>query len=99
MLLKIKFILLSFLLITFTIVFSYFVIQRYHSKIPILNQIPTNIFKKHNSDITISPYDGLKVESNNPNGTYYKNRVLVLMYHDLNPDPKDPGTLSVANFE
>ncbi|MDQ8738067.1 polysaccharide deacetylase family protein [Paenibacillus sp. LHD-38] len=47
----------------------------------------------------ISPYDGLKPEDNNPNGIYYKNRVLVLMYHDLSPEPKDAGTLSVANFE
>ncbi len=90
MYLNIKFILLSLLLVISTIVFSYFVVQRYHSKIPILNQMFTT---------AISPYVGLKPESNNPNGIYYKDRVLVLMYHDLSPEPKDPGTLSVANFE
>ncbi|MEC0094366.1 polysaccharide deacetylase family protein [Paenibacillus macquariensis] len=91
MYLNIKFILLSLLLVISTTVFSYFVVQRYHSKIPIINQMFT--------DSAISAYDGLKPESNNPNGNYYKDRVLVLMYHDLSPEPKDPGTLSVANFE
>lgn len=88
---NIKFILLSLLLVTSTIVFSYFVVQRYHSKIPILKHLFT--------ESAISPYSGLKPESNNPNGIYYKDRVLVLMYHNLSPEPKDPGTLSVTNFE
>lgn len=99
MYLKIKFILLSLLLLISTIVFSYFIVQRYHSKIPIISQIFTERAKKVNSDVAISPYDGLKPEPNNPNGHYYKDRVLVLMYHDLSLEPKYPGTLSVTNFE
>ncbi|WP_206669690.1 polysaccharide deacetylase family protein [Paenibacillus luteus] len=55
--------------------------------------------KKGDSDKVISPYNGLKPEVNNPTGVYYKDRVLVLMYHDLDPEPKDRGTLSVAHFE
>lgn len=100
MYLHIKFVLLSIMLVISTIVFSYFVVQRYHSKIPIINQMFTESAKKANSDAEeISPYDGLKPENNNPNGIYYKDRVLVLMYHDLSPEPKDAGTLSVVNFE
>lgn len=85
---NIKFIILSALLVITTIVFSYFVFQRYHHKIPIINHWTIK-----------SPYDGLKPESTNPTGIYYKNRVLVLMYHNLSPKPEDPSTLSVANFE
>lgn len=99
MVLKTKFILLSLLLLISFIVFSFFIVQRYHSKIPIINSMFKESSKKANSDPAISPYDGLKPEPNSPNGIYYKNRVLVLMYHDLSPDPKDPGTLSVSNFE
>src|SRR4029453_14466196 len=98
MLLKIKFILLSLLLVISTIVFSYFVVQRYHSKIPNINQIYRKSTKKVSPEAAVSPYDGLKPESTTPNGIYYKDRVLVLMYHDLSPEPKDPSALSVANF-
>ncbi|MBP1905405.1 biofilm PGA synthesis lipoprotein PgaB [Paenibacillus turicensis] len=83
-----KFILLSALLVITTVVCGYFVIQRYQHKIPIIKKWTAT-----------SPYDGLKPEANNPNGIYYKNRVLVLMYHNISPTPEDSTTLSVANFE
>jgi biofilm PGA synthesis lipoprotein PgaB len=99
MLLKLKFIFLSLLLVTSAIVVCYFLVQRYHSKIPFINQMYTKSSPKVILDTTISPYDGLKPEANDANGIYYKDRVLVLMYHDLSPEPQDPGTLSVDNFE
>lgn len=97
--LKTKFILLSLLLVIATVVFSFFAVQRYHSKIPVLNRMFTDSANPENSKATISPYEGLKPESTNPNGVYYRNRVLVLMYHDLSPEPNEAGALSVANFE
>ncbi|MGG0824714.1 polysaccharide deacetylase family protein [Paenibacillus turicensis] len=85
---KIKVILFSVLLIVSTIVCGYFVIQRYQLKLPVTDQA-----------IAKSPYDGLKPESTTPNEIYYQDRVLVLMYHHLSPNPETPSTLSVDNFE
>jgi biofilm PGA synthesis lipoprotein PgaB len=85
---NIKVIFLSAFLVASTIVCGYFVIQRYQLKLPIINEAIAN-----------SPFDGLKPESTTPNEIYYKNRVLVLMYHHLSPNPETPSTISVDNFE
>ncbi|NIK78037.1 biofilm PGA synthesis lipoprotein PgaB [Paenibacillus castaneae] len=97
MTLKRRFIVLSLLLLVGTIVLSYFVVQRYHSKIPVLNRMFSS--ETNSTNTVVFPYEGLQPESNDPNGIYYENRVIVLMYHDLDPDPIEVSTLSVANFE
>lgn len=41
----------------------------------------------------------MKASDTQPDGHYYRNRVLVLMYHDVSPSPTDVHSLSVRNFE
>lgn len=99
MTLKTKFILLSILVAISTSVFSFFVIQRYHAKIPVINRMFADQTMASQPKAPVNQYEGLKPESIDPDGVYYQNRVLILMYHDLSPNPIDKGTLSVANFE
>ncbi|MFC4809648.1 polysaccharide deacetylase family protein [Paenibacillus sp. GCM10023250] len=44
-------------------------------------------------------YGGLKPGPDEPHGTYYRGRVIVLMYHEVVPVPQDAGALSTAKFE
>jgi len=46
-----------------------------------------------------SPYDGLKASSLEPEGIYYRNRVLVLMYHDVSTNPADDKSLALEKFD
>ncbi|WP_256253109.1 polysaccharide deacetylase family protein [Paenibacillus sp. UNC496MF] len=46
-----------------------------------------------------SLYGGLKPGHDEPHGTYYKGRVIVLMYHEVVQAPQDAGALSTAKFE
>ncbi|QMV41241.1 polysaccharide deacetylase family protein [Cohnella cholangitidis] len=83
---KTKFISLSLLLIVGMITVSLLAIQWYPSHFQWLKK-------------PASPYHGLKPGPQEPNGTYYSNQVLVLMYHDVGPDNGDGKSLSVANFD
>lgn len=47
----------------------------------------------------VAAYPGLKTGAVESDGHYYRNRVLVLMYHDVSPSPTDVRSLSVRNLE
>ncbi|MCD9023224.1 polysaccharide deacetylase family protein [Cohnella silvisoli] len=99
MTLKTKFILLSLSLAAGLLVLGSLAVTRYHSRIPLINRLFYTHPRATNSETPIYPYTGLKPEPNDPNGIYYKDRVIVLMYHDISPKPDDLKSLSVANFD
>lgn len=99
--LKARFVALSVVLVLLFATFGIFFIKAYHSRFPILQRTfyaaASNSGEPSNADY--SPYPGLKASSVEPAGHYYRNRVLVLMYHDVSPSPKDVRSLSERNFE
>ncbi|WP_186438215.1 polysaccharide deacetylase family protein [Cohnella terricola] len=46
-----------------------------------------------------SAYDNLVPTTNEPNGVYYRDNVLVLMYHDVSPNPENDKSLPLASFD
>ena len=56
--------------------------------------------KKLNSPSGSSPlYQHLKPEANTPQGIYYRDKVTVLMYHDVQPFPIDSRSLPLAKLD
>jgi biofilm PGA synthesis lipoprotein PgaB len=99
MTLKIKFILLTLFIAIGVFVLGFIVIQKYHAHIPAINRMFPAQSDAASSDEFIDLYRGLKPEPNTPTGVYYTDRVLVLMYHDVSPEPEDSKSISVTNLE
>ncbi|MDI4644979.1 polysaccharide deacetylase family protein [Cohnella hashimotonis] len=102
--LKARFISLSVVLVLSVAMFSLFFVQAYHSRFPVLQRMfygaaSTAAATGEHANADYSPYPGLKAGRSQPDGHYYRNRVLVLMYHDVSPSPTDVHSLSASNFE
>ncbi|BBI33740.1 polysaccharide deacetylase family protein [Cohnella abietis] len=95
MTLKRVFILLSLLALVGTLLLSNLYLKLHPSRAPALS----HALFGYNADNPLYSFRGLKPEANNPTGIYYKDRVLVLMYHDVSPKPEDAGTLSVDHLD
>ncbi|CAI6049176.1 polysaccharide deacetylase family protein [Cohnella sp. JJ-181] len=99
--LKTRFIALSAVLILSIAIFNIFFIQAYHSRFPILQRMFYGGESRDGepSDADYSSYPGLKAGTAEPDGHYYHDRVLVLMYHDVTSAPTDVRSLSARKFE
>lgn len=100
--LKTCFAALSVILIVAIAAFNISFVQAYHSRFPVLQRLFYGTSAGGSgepSNADYSPYPGLKAGADEPDGHYYRNRVLVLMYHDVTASPKDVRSLSAANFE
>ncbi|MFD2329647.1 polysaccharide deacetylase family protein [Cohnella sp. GCM10020058] len=104
MILKARFIALSVVLLLSVAMFCLFFVQTYHSRFPFIQRTfygaarPAVVAGEH-ANVDYSPYPGLKAGNAQPDGHYYRNRVIVLMYHDVSPSPTDVHSLSASNFE
>ncbi len=94
---KSRFIVWSIIVALISLTLCYFFLQRYSSHIPLLNRLSSS--QEEDPEDPAVKYKGLVPEPDDPNGIYYQDRVLVLMYHDLSPTPDDIAQISVANFE
>lgn len=101
--LKTRFALLSIVLIIAIVTFNTAFVKAYHSRFPILERLFYNASASRSAgepaNADYSPYPGLQAGADEPNGHYYRNRVLVLMYHDVSATPTDVRSLSAAKFE
>ena len=96
--LKRTFLVLTSLLILGGFALGLLTIRWYNSYFPSLNRAVPALVQAIALDKSPSVYYGLKPTPTEPAGVYYRDRVLVLMYHDVSPEPKDGKSLSVANF-
>ncbi|MFC4598674.1 polysaccharide deacetylase family protein [Cohnella hongkongensis] len=99
MTLKTKFLILTLVLALGTTAIGLLTIRWYNGYFPSLHRAAPALVQAIALDKSPSLYYGLKPTPTSPNGVYYRDRVLVLMYHDVSPEPQDSKSLSVANFE
>jgi biofilm PGA synthesis lipoprotein PgaB len=99
MALKTKFFLLSIILCAGLLTLSCLFVQKYHSHIPVIKRWFHTTTNPEDLESPINPYKGLKPMKNDPNGIYYKDNVIVLMYHDVGPNPLNRNSLPLAKFE
>ncbi len=97
--LKRTFLILTSLLVFGAIALGFLTIRWYNGYFPSLHRAVPALVQAIALDKSPSVYYGLKPTATNPAGVYYRDRVLVLMYHDVSPDPRDGKSLSLANFE
>jgi len=74
-------------------------IRWYSSHFPRLASAFPSLVSALAEDKSSSAYDGLVPTPNDPNGVYYRNKVLVLMYHDVSPNPENDKSLPLASFD
>lgn len=100
---KTRAILLSSLLFGLTVLCFMLIIQANHGRIPFVGRLLYGTEQRTadagQGDGVLSLYDGLKPGPDQPHGTYYKGRVLVLMYHEVEREPHDASSLSAAKLE
>ncbi|MDG0813507.1 polysaccharide deacetylase family protein [Cohnella rhizosphaerae] len=101
--LKTRFAALSIVLVMATAAFSVSFVLAYHSRFPVLQRLFYSASAGGGADgpagAPAPSLSGLKTGADEPNGHYYRDRVLVLMYHDVTAKPTDVRSLSAANFE
>ncbi|QHW33801.1 polysaccharide deacetylase family protein [Paenibacillus rhizovicinus] len=99
--LKSRIYLLSSLLLGLTVLCGMLTIQAYHSRLPLIGRLygEGSASIAVNSETAAPLFSGLRPGPDEPHATYYKNRVLVLMYHEVEQVPHDIGALSAAKFE
>jgi len=97
--LKTKFLILSSLLVLGILAVGFFTIRWYNGFFPVLHRATPALVQAFALDKSPTVYYGLKPTAAEPSGVYYRDRVLVLMYHDVSPNPLDSKSLSVPHFE
>lgn len=97
--LKSRFVVLTVLLAVGTLALGMLTIRWYSSHFPSLARALPALVEALRVDNNASPYAGLKPSRTEPEGIYYKDKVLVLMYHDIAPVPGNDKTLALADFE
>ncbi|XID90174.1 polysaccharide deacetylase family protein [Paenibacillaceae bacterium WGS1546] len=97
--LKSKFVVLTVLLAVGTLALGTLTIRWYSSHFPGLSRAMPALVEAVRAGNDTSPYTGLKPSPTEPDGVYYKDKVLVLMYHDIAPVPGNDKTLALADFE
>ncbi|NBD24842.1 polysaccharide deacetylase family protein [Paenibacillus glycinis] len=99
---KTKIILLLTLLLGLTAQCCVLTVQAYHGRLPYVGRL---FYGVGSAAGAVDPegaaplYDRLSPGADEPHGVYYKGRVLVLMYHEVEQRPHDAGSLSAAKFE
>ncbi|WP_372629897.1 polysaccharide deacetylase family protein [Cohnella sp.] len=99
MTLKTKFLILTLVLALGTAALGLLTIRWYNGYFPSLHRAAPALVQAIALDKSPSLYYGLKPAAADPSGIYYRDRVLVLMYHDVSQEPTDITSLSAANFE
>ncbi|WP_274648804.1 polysaccharide deacetylase family protein [Paenibacillus humicola] len=100
--LKTRILILSLLLLGLTAFCCILTIQAYHSRLPLVGRLFYGVGSAASageSEGTTPMYTGLKPGIDQPQGVYYKKRVLVLMYHEVEPKPSDPSALPAEKLE
>ncbi len=97
--LKRTFLILTSLLIVGVLALGVLTVRWYNSYFPSLFKAMPGFVHALALDKSQVVYYGLKPTKLSPNGNYYRDRVIVLMYHDVNPEPQDIKSLSTADFE
>ncbi|SFS87607.1 polysaccharide deacetylase family protein [Paenibacillus sp. BC26] len=83
---------LKCLLLGLTALCCVLTIQTYHARIPLVGRLfYGGESAAGNGDLKPGPVE--------PHGMYYKDHVIVLMYHEVMKKPHDAGALSVVKFE
>ena len=99
MTIKSKFLILTLVLALGTTALGLLTVRWYNSYFPSLHRSVPALVQAIALDKSPSAYYGLQPTPTEPSGVYYQDRVLVLMYHDVSPEPQDSKSLSTAAFE
>lgn len=99
MTLKTRLLLLSVAAVMLAAFFCTRTVQAYHSRIPLIGKLFYGAEVSGDSEANAPMYGGLRPTADNPDGVYYRNRVIVLMYHGVAPKPSDAGTLPADKLE
>lgn len=98
---KTTFWILTLVLAVLFALFTDFFVLAYHTRYPVLQRLFYRADAAAGTDASAGPYaiyPGLKPGKLEPDGHYYRDRVLVLMYHDLSPSATDRSELPVSRF-
>ncbi|MBM7566392.1 polysaccharide deacetylase family protein [Paenibacillus sacheonensis] len=100
---RFRIILLSSLLLGLMALCCVLTIQAYHNRMPFVGRMfygtGSAAGTGGNPEASEPLWGGLKPGADEPHGMYYKGRVLVLMYHEVEQAPHDAAALSAAKFE
>lgn len=99
MTLKFRFLVYTLLLAAGIAVLGFLAIHWYSGHFTALHRLAPSLVRAIALDKSPAFYYGLKQTPTDPAGFYYRDRVVVLMYHDVSQEPKDIASLSTANFE
>lgn len=99
MTLKRRLLLLTVVIVLLSAFFCTRTVQAYHSRIPLIGNLFYGPAVASDPEAASPMYKGIQPTPDDPNGVYYKDRVVVLMYHGIAPKPTDSSVLPVSKLE